>query len=89
LWFALSDDEQRAFRDVDESELPAPIGPLYAEAVRYENESGAVLDRINASIPVTVAGAIGAARMPEHMGVPDVGDNVIAYLRTLSVGAAA
>jgi hypothetical protein len=89
LWFALSDDEQRAFGDVDETDRPAPIGPLYAEAVRYENEAGEVLKRITASIPVTVAGAIALLEWTEHMAMPEVRDNIVAGLRTLSAGGAA
>jgi hypothetical protein len=89
LWFALGDEERRAFGDVDETDLPAPFGPLYALAVRYENEAGEVLDRINASIPVTAAGAIALLEWAEHMVCPEVRDNVVAYLRTLSAGSAA
>jgi hypothetical protein len=57
-WFAVNKAKRRRYRGVDEADLPAPFGPLYAEAKRYEAAESELFDRIVETKPVTLAGAI-------------------------------
>jgi hypothetical protein len=64
-FFALGDasERRRRFGDIEDEALPAPFGPLYAEAQRFEDASGEMLDRIVETKPVTLAGVIAQLEM--------------------------
>jgi hypothetical protein len=65
--YALSKEERRRLHEQypDEEDLPEPFGPLYAEAVRYEEEAGEIHDRIAATKPITLDGAIALLEFAE------------------------
>jgi hypothetical protein len=63
------------------NDLPEPFGPLYAEAGRYEDMAGEVDDRIVATKPVTLDGAIA---LPEFASeAPEAVATVIEGLRAI------
>src|SRR5438270_9313559 len=60
LWYALSKDErQRLHKDAEyETDLPAPIGELYAQAEDYEDASSELVDQMTETKPTTIAGVV-------------------------------
>jgi hypothetical protein len=76
LWFAyretLGTEERHRQECLEDVERPAPMGSLYVEAEKWYAAAGELHDRIEASTPVTVAGAIALFELAEHMVCPEV-----------------
>jgi hypothetical protein len=82
IYFAISDGKER-FRNIEEEDLPEPIGPLYRKAKEYEDASGELCDRIMEYQPATIAGAIALLNWSDQGVDPEIRDNVVAGLREI------
>jgi hypothetical protein len=67
----------------EEVDLPAPFGPLYAEAQRYEEAANESHDRLLAAKPITLGGAIALLELTDMEHEPLIA-TVIEGLREIA-----
>jgi hypothetical protein len=84
LFFAINDRRER-FQDIEEEDLPEPIGPLYAEAQRYEAAADESYDRIRAARPATIADATAVLQRAADYDDPNLARAAIAGLREIAM----
>jgi hypothetical protein len=71
------------FRLIEEHRLPEPIAAVWAESARHETAAEEIANRIEATVPKTIAGAIALIK---YWGADDstVVENALAGLREIA-----